>query len=96
MAVWYKIFNWLGVVIVMPPNLFTLFDCVSESTRNSKMRRGFRLVWHSVIWLLWKARNDVIFNNTVEDLLEIVERVKILSWKWSVERLKISPCLYYE
>jgi hypothetical protein len=81
---------------VMPPNLFILFDCVSDSARSIKVRKGFRLVWHSVIWVLWKARNDVIFNNKVEDYLEIVEKVKILSWKWSGDRLKITPCLFYE
>jgi hypothetical protein len=80
----------------MPPNLFSLFDCVSEATRIAKSKKGFRLVWYTVIWLLWKARNNVIFNNVVEDPLEIVEKVKVLSWRWSVDRLKVSPCLYYE
>jgi hypothetical protein len=28
LVVWYEIFKWLGVVIVMPPNLFYLFDCL--------------------------------------------------------------------
>ncbi|MCI17694.1 F-box family protein, partial [Trifolium medium] len=35
-VVWYEIFKWLGVVIVMPSNLFHLFDCSFK-----KARKGF-------------------------------------------------------
>jgi hypothetical protein len=41
MVVWYEIFKWLGVVVVMPPNLFLLFDCLSVAARNKKIRKGF-------------------------------------------------------
>jgi hypothetical protein len=40
-AVWYGIFRWLGVVIVMPPNLFYLFDCLSEAAKSIKDRTAF-------------------------------------------------------
>ncbi|PNX75097.1 pantothenate synthetase [Trifolium pratense] len=96
LVVWYEIFKWLGVVVVIPSNLFCLFGCLSDAAKNLKSKKGFRLVWHSVIWSIWKARNDHIFNNVTLDPLELVEAVKVLSWRWSVERLKISPCLYYE
>jgi hypothetical protein len=38
----------------------------------------------------------VIFRSVRREPLELVEEVKVLSWKWSADRLKISPCLYYE
>ncbi|GAU32048.1 hypothetical protein TSUD_214030 [Trifolium subterraneum] len=50
LVVWYEIFKWLGVVIIMPPNLFSLLGCLSDGVKNSKSKKGFRLVWHSVIW----------------------------------------------
>jgi hypothetical protein len=96
MVVWYEIFKWLGVVIVIPPNLFYLYDCLSFSAKNKKARKGFRLIWHSMIWSIWRARNNHIFNNTVMVPLELVEAVKVLSWSWSVDRLKITPCLFFE
>jgi hypothetical protein len=94
--VWYEVFRWLGVVIVLPRNLFYLFEILSEAAKNKKFRKGFRLVWHSVIWSIWKARNNHIFNNVITDPLELVEQAKILAWRWSADRLKITPCLYYE
>jgi hypothetical protein len=77
------------VIIVVPSNLFHLFDCLSEAAKNAKSRKGFRLVWHSVIWCIWKARNDCIFNNVRKELSEVVEEIKVLSWRWSAARLKI-------
>ncbi|CAJ2669139.1 unnamed protein product [Trifolium pratense] len=95
-SVWYAIFKWLGVVIVMPPNFFHLFACFEEAASTKKTRQGFRLVWHSVLWAIWRARNNMVFNNLEVKPCEIIEEVKVTSWKWSLERLKISPCLFYE
>jgi hypothetical protein len=96
MVVWYEIFKWLDVVVVIPPNLFHLYDCVSEAAKNKRIRKGFRLVLHTVIWSIWRARNNFIFNNVVTAPLDLVEEIKVLSWRSSADRLKISPCLYYE
>ena len=41
-------------------------------------------------------RNDKVFNNNDRELDELVKEVKILSWIWSLHRLKTLPCLYYE
>jgi hypothetical protein len=49
-----------------------------------------------VVWSLWSARNDAIFNGKPMEWMEIVEDIKFLSWKWSADRLKITPCLFYE
>jgi hypothetical protein len=45
-VIWCEIFRWLGVVIVMPQNLFTLFDCLCGVALNKIVRKGFLLVWH--------------------------------------------------
>jgi hypothetical protein len=80
----------------MPPSIPILFEYMSSFAKSKKDRNGLMLVWHTTLWLIWKARNDVIFNNLVKAAPECVEEIKVLSWKWSVHKLKISPCLYYE
>jgi hypothetical protein len=94
--VWYEVCKWLGVLIIMPPDIMTLLDCFCGVARNKKAKKGFLLVWHTVIWSIWRARNDVIFNGISKEPLELVEEIKVLSWKWSVDCLKITPCLFYE
>jgi hypothetical protein len=96
MEVWYAIFKWLGVVIVMPSNLFLLFDCCWEAAKTKKDRKGILLIWHTVLWSIWAARNNHIFNNVISESSEIVDNIKLLSWRWSGDRLKIPPCLFYE
>jgi hypothetical protein len=80
----------------MPPSIPILFEYMSSFAKSKKDRNGLMLVWHTTLWLIWKARNDVIFNNLVKAAPECVEEIKVLSWKWSVHKLKISTCLYYE
>jgi hypothetical protein len=36
--------------------------------------------WHAVIWIVWKVRNDMIFNNKVSGVDEMVEQVKVIAW----------------
>jgi hypothetical protein len=96
LVVWYEICKWLGVVIVMPPNLCIIFYCMYEAASSKKARKGFLLVWHSALWCIWRARNSFIFKNIGKEPLKIVEQVKVLYWKWSVDRLRIPPCLFYE
>jgi hypothetical protein len=96
MRVWYDIFRWLGVFIVIPPSVALLFEMVRGSGRNKKLRQGFLMIWHATIWSIWKARNSVIFANGVLDPSALVDEGKVISWKWSLARLKLRPCLFYE
>jgi hypothetical protein len=94
--VWYEIFKWLGVVLVMPPTLLIFLNSFVGAASSKKSRSGFLLVWHTALWVLWLERNNRIFNGVSKEYKEIVEEIKVLSWKWSVVRLKVAPCLYYE
>jgi hypothetical protein len=96
MRVWYDIFRWLGLIIVIPPSVALLFEMVRGAGRNKKLRQGLLMIWHATIWSIWKVRNSVIFANGVLDLSVLVDEVKVLSWKWSLARLNLRPCLYYE
>lgn len=95
-AVWSHLMCWVDCFFLIPPNLFVLWDCWNGWETNKKLRRGLRLIWHTTIWLLWKARNCHIFNNVLMELDEIVEEVKVLSWRWMLDRVKMPVCLFYE
>jgi hypothetical protein len=96
MKVWREIFKWLGVEMVIPPSLLILFKVLKASARNIKIRKGFVMIWHATLWSLWKVRNSSIFADGSFILMVIVENIKVLSWKWSLARLKLTPCLFYE
>jgi hypothetical protein len=96
MAIWYDLFRWLGIVVVMPPSIPMFFEVFCGSVYNKKIRHGFMLIWHASLCLIWKARNNTIFVNGTFNPKGIVDEIKVLSWKWSLARLKLPPCLYYE
>jgi hypothetical protein len=77
---------WIGVVIVMQATLSSLFEVFREVARNKKLRQGFLLIWLATIWIIWKARNNAIFANGLINPSELVEEVKVLSWKY------VEPC----
>ncbi|KAK2455982.1 hypothetical protein QL285_003391 [Trifolium repens] len=96
MWVWGEIFNWIGVTIVIPPSLSVLFELVKGAARNAKIRKGFLLIWHASLWTIWRARNSSIFATGNFSPRAIVEEIKIVSWKWCLARLKVTPFMYYE
>jgi len=87
--VWF--FNFLT-----PPNLFILVICWSREFRLKRLGRGAWLIWHTVVWVVWNSRNNILFKNKIMEVHEMVDQVKVLSWQWSLSRLNIATCLFYE
>jgi hypothetical protein len=95
-AVWREVCNWLNLNIIIPPNLYILFLCFVGGAAGKRERKGFLLVWHTTLWFLWKTRNGLIFKNVFKIPKQVVDEIMVTSWRWSVHRLNIAPCLLYE
>lgn len=94
--VWLKLMLWLDRRFIIPPNLFVLWECWSDGGRVNKVTKGLWLIWHTTIWVIWKKRNDKIFNGCHFEVDELVEEIKVLSWRWLLERTLTPCCLFYE
>jgi hypothetical protein len=70
-----------------------MWSCCSK---NKKEKEGISLIWNAYLWVLWKARNDFVFNSKVIVWDDIVEEIKIVSWQWFIGRAAKTPCLLYE
>lgn len=95
-SVWFKLMWWLDNFFIIPPNLFVHWECWGEGERNKMVKTGFGLIWHATIWALWKARNDFIFKEVSLAVDDIVENVKVLSWRWVLGRTHLPACLFFE
>lgn len=78
-GVWLALFDWLEISFIMPPNLFCHWFCWIVGASNSKVMKGFRVIWHATIWMIWKARNNKIFNDKICEVLNLVDEIKVLS-----------------
>jgi hypothetical protein len=95
-SVWYRICQWLSQVVVIPPDLLHSFAVFIGCGVGKKGRKGMMVIWHAVMWCIWRMRNDVIFNNGTVDVNQLVDDIKRISWQWFIGRLAAGPCLLYE
>ncbi|RHN43032.1 putative reverse transcriptase zinc-binding domain-containing protein [Medicago truncatula] len=91
-----EVWSWVDYHFLIPPNLFIHWECWSGRRGKKNMLKGLWLIWHTTIWVLWKARNDKIFKGINHVTDELVEEIKVLSRRWMLERMNILVCLYYE
>ena len=94
--VWVLVFNWVNVNFITPHSLGTHLDCWFNEVNSKKVRKGLLMIWHATIWTIWLERNEKIFKGTNKVAEEIFDAIKILSWCWCLNRLKIGAFMYYE
>jgi hypothetical protein len=81
--------------MLQPHNLFSLFHCLMGEG-NKKVRKGMLLIGSAVIWSIWRCRNSILFYNGRGSVAELVEAVKVSSWKWWLSRPSSNQCMFYE
>lgn len=64
--VWSMVSGWLDINFITPQSLFQHFECWSGEIGKKRLRKGYWLVWHASLWVIWKARNNMIFNNLIK------------------------------
>ncbi|KAL8552774.1 hypothetical protein ACS0TY_001455 [Phlomoides rotata] len=81
-----KCFSWIGIVMVMQckPSLNLIAHC--GAFRGKKGKIFSVSVWSCVVWVIWKLRNDVIFNNVEVCFDKVVEEIKARIWSWFVTK----------
>ncbi|MCH83728.1 putative non-LTR retroelement reverse transcriptase, partial [Trifolium medium] len=95
LLVWMEIFSWLDVPFCLPHNLFSIFNCLLGAG-DYKIRYGMIMICNSVVWTLWRCRNSILFDNGRGTVADLVEAIKVSTWKWWMSRATTSHCLLYE
>jgi hypothetical protein len=81
--IWQQVRLWLGFSGVDHRNIGAHFIQFTNYLGGMKTRRSFlQLIWLLCVWLIWKERNDRIFNNIITPIKELVEKVKFHSYWW--------------
>jgi hypothetical protein len=94
--IWLNLMVWLDLNFVMLPNLFIHWECWSGRPIRKKIRKSLWMIWEVVVWVIWRARNDRIFNDKHALWIELVEEVKVVSWRWVLGRFNVPACMFYE
>jgi hypothetical protein len=94
--VWYSINRWLGVMVILPLNLALSYVMLVGSGTIKKRKKGYSLVWLAYIWVMWRMRNDFIFNNKAATVDEIVDSIQRISRQWYLHNVAKGSSLLYE
>ena len=80
--VWHLIYHWLGVCSVIPSepaDYLNQFGVVGGNC--SKMWRSILLlIWYATMWEICKERNYMILNDKQCSTLQLVDKIKALSF----------------
>jgi hypothetical protein len=81
---------------VLPGEVLASYGQLVGSGRNKKIKKGFSSVWLAFVWVIWKTRNDKIFNNVRGEVDAVVDCIQHLSWQWFLNKVAEHSCLLYE
>jgi hypothetical protein len=92
--VWYRVTRLLGIEFVSPDSIMQVFESFSRLGVRRRVRLGMILVWHVVVWTIRTFRNDNIGGSSTID--NLVDKVKLSSWKWFLGKNPGNHCSFYE
>jgi hypothetical protein len=95
-SVWYALFSWLGFSFILPPDLSIGFASMAGLGGSKRRKTALLLLWQVTIWVIWRTRNDRLFNNKEASVIDVVDSIKHLTWRWYLGRIAKQPCLLYE
>ena len=82
-SLWHHVWRWLHISSVSPGNIRQHFLQFTSMAGLPRFTHTFmKVIWFASIWVIWKERNNRVFQNTVTISSVLVEQVKINSFLW--------------
>jgi len=80
---WLLISGWLGISTTLQGSLFEHFlQFGGLGGFSNKSQMPFNRIWISALFIIWKDRNRRHFHNKSEQLLSLLEKIKLQAFWW--------------
>lgn len=86
--IWQLVHGWFGLASIAPEGLTKHFVQFGNLGRTSKQ-------WCTIMHLIWKERNNMIFKNTKSTSLKLIDKIKLLSFWWLKAKYVSFVCGYH-
>ena len=95
-SVWHCIYKWIGVVAVTPYKVPDHFNQFSYSGNVSKVRSSIiQVIWFASAWEIWKERNNRIFTDKECSVIQVVDKITFLDFRWLKGKFPTLPLNYH-
>jgi hypothetical protein len=82
-TIWHYIYRWLNFSYVTPFDVGDHFIQFTALGGLAKTRQSIlQVVWFATSWEIWKERNNKIFAGEQCSILQVVDKIKLLSFMW--------------
>lgn len=85
-GLWNAIIEWTGTSWASPSEVNCHRLCFASLLGYGKMEKRLGGLWICVIWVLWKWRNAVLFDEKEWDFRRIEAEIKCRYWSWCAAR----------
>jgi len=81
--VWHRIYQWLGISFTAPASASDHLYHFGHLAGLPRLSHSFMtVIWMATVWVIWKERNNRIFNQKIDTLDHSVDKVKFMSFSW--------------
>ena len=96
-SVWNHIYQWIGVSAFMPADVADHFIQFSYIGGAAKTRCSIlQVIWFATTWEIWKERNNKIFNAKESSIMQVVDKIKSVTFRWLKVKCISLPFNYHD
>ncbi|GKV46217.1 hypothetical protein SLEP1_g53216 [Rubroshorea leprosula] len=85
--VWQECAKWWGTEVRLGRDCWNSFQMFGKWSKDPKLKEGWDCIWSNVIWTVWLARNQMIFQDKKTDPRKLLEIIQVRSFQWITANL---------
>lgn len=83
-----SVYSWAGLECVPVADSKLYFLKHRDMVMGGRYQQLWQIIWFPVIWSIWLMWNNIIFKRENFDLIQILDLIKVRSWKWLASRME--------
>jgi len=82
-SLWHLIYQWISIIFTPPQTVREHLHQFGHLAGLPRSTHSFlQVIWHASCWVVSKERNSRIFSHTTQDLAQLLDSVKFMSFAW--------------
>ncbi|GKV11754.1 hypothetical protein SLEP1_g22978 [Rubroshorea leprosula] len=79
---WVACAKWWGITIKLDKDCRKTFESFGTWTKHPSIKEGWDNIWNTLVWSMWLARNQKIFQDSEANRGKIFELIQLRSFVW--------------